>query len=118
MPASHDRIVAAHAFADLYQRMLDVAGMLLVLQILGDSVVGELASEPGVPPEQEGHEDNQPCRHEKQETIPRGHARPRGLRRRITGDDIRRIACLRRGCWACHVSTWFLTLFGRRRWLR
>jgi len=35
MIAGDARVVAAHTLADLHQRVLNVPGMLLVLQILG-----------------------------------------------------------------------------------
>src|SRR6267154_132965 len=45
----------------------------LVVQEFADLLAGELAPKPGVPPEQERHEDDQPGGEEKQRTIPRGH---------------------------------------------
>src|SRR5260370_16591603 len=53
--------------------MLDVTGVLFILQICADLVVGELASKPGVPPEEERHEDDQPSGNEKKRAIARGH---------------------------------------------
>jgi len=50
-------------------------GMLLVLQILGQLFVGELAAEPGVPPEQERHQHDQPRGQEEKQPVTRGHAR-------------------------------------------
>src|SRR5260370_8106005 len=72
-PARHARVVAAHALTQLHERMLDVTGVLFILQICADLLVGELASEPGGPPEHERHEDDQPGGTEKKRAIPRAH---------------------------------------------
>src|SRR5207237_1842601 len=64
----------SHALADLYQCVLDVPRMLLVAQVLVELLVGELTSEPGVPPEEEGHEHDEPGGYEKENAIARGHA--------------------------------------------
>src|SRR6267154_132967 len=53
--------------------MLNVTRMLLIVQEFADLLAGELAPKPGVPPEQERHEDDQPGGEEKQRAIPRGH---------------------------------------------
>src|SRR5213595_3657912 len=66
-----------HAFADLHQRVLNMARLLRVLEILTDLLVRELPSEPGVPPEQKGHEHDQPRGHEEQDAIAGGHPAPR-----------------------------------------
>ena len=50
-----------HALAQLHQRMLDVTRLLPIVEVLVQLLVGELPSEPGVPPEQERHEDDQPA---------------------------------------------------------
>jgi len=55
----------AHAFAELHERMLDVTWMLVIVQILADLFVRELAAKPRAPPKQEGHQHDQPCGEEK-----------------------------------------------------
>jgi hypothetical protein len=55
IPLRHARIVPSHALADLHQRMLNVPGMLFVLQIFRQLFVGKLAAEPSIPPEQKRH---------------------------------------------------------------
>src|SRR6266851_5726004 len=101
--------------------MLDVARVLFISEVCADLFVRELASEPGVPPEQERHEDDQPGGDEKERAIARGHfvMRRRGrLLRGIFHVDYRRVAGIGRGRWTCHVLSGSLTLFGRRRRLR
>ena len=77
--------------------MLDVARVLVVIQVFGDLRVGEMATEPGAPPEQERHEHNQPGDEEKEQSIAGGHAVASTRRecRRILRDG-RRIRRLRR----------------------
>src|SRR5437016_4478284 len=47
-------IVMRYSFTHLYESLLDVAWVAVVLKIFGDLLVGEMTSEPGVPPEQDG----------------------------------------------------------------
>ena len=44
-----------HAVAELHQRVLNVPRLLVVAKIFIQLVIGELASEPGIPPEKERH---------------------------------------------------------------
>ena len=53
IPARRARIMAAHALAELHESVLDMARMLVVVQVFADLLVGNLASEPGVPPKAE-----------------------------------------------------------------
>src|SRR5260370_24109916 len=96
--------------------MLDVTRMLFVRQVCADLVVGELASEPGVPPEEERHEDDQPGSKEKERTIARRHfvmRRRGGLPRGILLSDYRRGAGVWGGLWAFPRFSRSLTLFSR-----
>ena len=72
--ACDTRIVLGQALADLHQRVLDVARLLVIAKILVQLLIRELASEPGIPPEKKRHQHDQPCSEEKQKTIARGHA--------------------------------------------
>src|SRR5258708_39595216 len=81
IPARHIGVVAAHALTELHERMLDVTGVLFILQVCADLLVGELASKPGVPPEEERHKDDQPSGNEKKRAIARGHFVMRGRRK-------------------------------------
>src|SRR5712692_11941558 len=95
--------------------------MLFILQVFTDLFVGELAAEPGVPPEQKRQEDDQPSSYEKERSIPRGHFVVRGrggLLRRIFRSKFRLITIFWRGWRTGHVFSAFLTLFGRGRVLR
>ena len=65
-----------HTFAHLDQGMLDVAGVLVVLQVFGDLLVREMAPEPSVPPEEKGHEHQQPSGDEKEQAVAGRHAVP------------------------------------------
>ena len=40
-----------HAVAELHQRVLNMARLLVVVQIFGQLRIGEVASKPGIPPE-------------------------------------------------------------------
>src|SRR5580704_14636685 len=53
-------IVTRHSFADLHQRLLDVAGMRVVLEILAHFLVRQSSAEPGIPPEPDWHEGDEP----------------------------------------------------------
>ena len=88
IPARYTRIVLRHPRADLHQRVLDVTRLLIVMQILADLFIRELSSEPGVPPEQERHEHDQPGGNEKQDALSGRHAAA-GFG--IAGRDFRRI---------------------------
>src|SRR5205807_9983669 len=101
--------------------MLDVAWMLFISEVFGDLFIGELASKPGVPPEQERHEDDQPGGDEKERAIPRGHFVMRRRGRLLRGSfrgDFRCIAGFGRGRGTCHVFSGSLSFFGRGRRLR
>src|SRR6266702_5116644 len=118
IPARRAGVVASHALAELDEGMLDSARMLFVPEVFADLFVGELAAKPGVPPEQEGHEDDQPGGNEKERAIPRGHLVMRGrsaLLRRIFHGDYRRGDGFERRGWTGHVFSWSLVVFGRRR---
>src|SRR5690349_10463970 len=67
-------IVMRYSFTHLYESLLDVAWVAVVLKIFGDLLVGEMTSEPGVPPEQEWHQGDQPGRQEEEQALARGHA--------------------------------------------
>jgi hypothetical protein len=47
--------------------------MTIVLQIFGDFFVGKMTAKPGVPPEEEGHEHEQPARDEEEDAMTGGH---------------------------------------------
>src|SRR5258708_22828112 len=71
-----------------------------------------MAAEPGVPPEQERHEHDQPRGEEEEQSVARGHtvARRRRPRRRILND--RGPACCFRCQWtARHVFSWLYSAF-------
>jgi hypothetical protein len=53
--------------------MLDVPRMFSVVKVFADLLVGKVASEPGAPPKQEGHQHDQPSDKKEQEAIPSGH---------------------------------------------
>src|SRR6266850_7838511 len=119
VPARRNWIAAPHALTQLHQRMLDVARMLFVVEEFGDLFIGELAAEPSVPPEQKGHEDDQPGREENEETAARGHfvmRRGGSLRWGVFCDDFRRIAGLRSERWTGHGYCGSLTLVGGWGW--
>src|SRR4029077_1934400 len=78
IPARRSRIVAAHALAELHEGMLDVARVLFVLEVFVNLPVRKPAAEPGVPPEQEGHEDDQPGSDENECASARRHFVVRG----------------------------------------
>src|SRR5437762_10020809 len=113
----HTAVVAAHALAELDEGMLDVTRMLLIVQEFADLLAGELAPKPGVPPEQERHEDDQPGGEEKQRAIPRGHFVMRRRSRHLRGilpSKFWLITIFWRGWRIGHVFSWSLTLFGGR----
>ena len=66
--------VLGYALANLNQSMLDMAGMFFVMQVFVDLFVREVPPKPRIPPEEERHEHDQPCREEEQQTLPRSHA--------------------------------------------
>src|SRR5260370_8048048 len=95
--------------------------MLFILQVFTDLFVGELAAEPGVPPEQKRQEDDQPSSYEKERSIPRGHFVVRGrggLLRRIFRGKFRFITIFWSGCRTGHFFPSFLTSFQRTPFLR
>ncbi len=67
-------ILPRHALAQLHQGMLNVTGMLAVLQIFGELVVGKTASKPCTPPEKKGHQADEPSRGEEQKPLRGRHA--------------------------------------------
>ena len=71
IPLSDRSVVTRHSFAHLDERMLDVARMCFFVQIFRDFLVGKMAAKPGVPPEQERHQDDQPPSDEEQDAVPR-----------------------------------------------
>src|SRR5260370_3671954 len=81
--------MVAHTVRELREGVLDVGRMLFVLKVFGDLSVGEPAAEPGVPPEEERHQDDQPGGDEDEGTIAGRHFVVRGggrlLRRGIEG---------------------------------
>src|SRR5713101_755749 len=97
IPARCARVPARHAFTELDKSVLDVTRVLVVVQVFGDLRVREMAAEPGAPPKQEGHEDNQPGSEEEKQSVARGHAvvRTCRTRRRILGERTR-MWCFRR----------------------
>ena len=68
------RIVLGQALTNLHQRVLDVARLLVIAEIVIQLLVREWASEPGIPPEKEWHQHDQPRGKKKQKAIARGHA--------------------------------------------
>src|SRR5262249_16817265 len=74
IPAAHTRVVTGHALTNLDQRMLDVARLLLVPQVRGELLTGKMAAEPRVPPEQKGHQHDQPSRKKNKKSLPRRDA--------------------------------------------
>src|SRR6202011_1758089 len=75
IPVRGTRVTACHALTDLHQGMLDVTRLLFILQVLGELLVRKLTPEPGVPPEQKWHENDQPARGEKKQSVASGHTR-------------------------------------------
>ena len=59
-------ILMRHPIAHLHQRLLNVPRLLFVVQIFRQLLVGKMPPKPGVPPEQERHENDQPTRGEEQ----------------------------------------------------
>ena len=49
--------------------MLNVPWLLIVMQVFGQLLVGEVAAEPCVPPEEKGHQDDQPPGGKKQNLL-------------------------------------------------
>jgi hypothetical protein len=73
VPASRGCIVPRHAFSHLDQGMLNVPGVPIVSEVLGDLPIGKRAAEPGVPPEQERHEHDQPAGDKENDAVARRH---------------------------------------------
>ena len=65
---------ARHAVSELHERVLDVAWFLFVVKIFGELLIGEMATEPRVPPEKERHEDDEPAGGEEQYFLRARHA--------------------------------------------
>src|SRR5260370_10641793 len=85
IPTNDAGIVVAHAVTELNEGVLDMTRMLFVLKILGNLFVREPAAKPGVPPEEERHEDDQPGGDENERAIARGHFVMRGGGRLLRG---------------------------------
>src|SRR5215471_10248998 len=73
-----------HTITELDERMLNVARFLIVVKVFGDLLVREMASEPGVPPKEERHEDDEPSGHEEQDLLGAGYGALRLRRRRMS----------------------------------
>jgi hypothetical protein len=90
IPPRHLLVAAAHALTELNESVLDVARALFILQVLRDLFVRKTAPKPGVPPEEEGHQDDQPGGDKKERAVARRHFVMRGggelLRGRIKGN--------------------------------
>ncbi len=78
IPVHRGGIVVVHALTELDEGMLDMTRVLFILEVFGDLSVGKPAAEPGVPPEEERHQDDQPGGYEKEGAIARGHFVMRG----------------------------------------
>ena len=74
IPTRDTGVVTRYSLADLHQGMLDVTRFSIVLQVLDQLFVGKLPAEPGIPPEQKRHQDDQPGGKKEQEAVTRGHA--------------------------------------------
>jgi hypothetical protein len=83
--------MTTHALTQLHECMLDVSRVLRIVQVFGDLLIREMASEPGAPPEQKRHEDDQPGSQKKQQPFARGHAVSCSRRRRVARPDFRRM---------------------------
>src|SRR5215469_14651916 len=69
IPAPGVSVGVRHAVAELDERVLDVTRLLLVVQIFGKLRIREVASKPGIPPEEKGHEDDQPSGREEKNLL-------------------------------------------------
>src|SRR5260370_19312305 len=106
IPARGGSVMPSHALTELDESVLDVAGMLFILEVFCDLPVGKAATEPGVPPEEERHEDDQPGGDENQGAIARGHfvvRGRRGLRGGVFLNKVRLVTVFRRGWRTGHV---------------
>ena len=74
IPSRGLRVAARDALANLHERMLDVARVLVVRQVLRDLLIGKLAAEPGVPPKKERKQHDEPRGEIKKQARARGHA--------------------------------------------
>src|SRR5215469_18438652 len=66
IPLAGCGVGARHPVAELHERVLDVAWFFFVVKIFGELPIGEMAPEPGIPPEKERHEDDEPAGGEEQ----------------------------------------------------
>src|SRR5215469_10815879 len=73
IPLGRSSVASRHTFAHLDESMLNVPRMHIVAQILGDLLIREMTAEPGIPPEQERHKDDEPSRDQEQNSVARGH---------------------------------------------
>src|ERR1700756_4357912 len=74
IPLLRGGVVVRHAIAQLDEGVLDVARLLLVVQVFGELLVGEMAAEPCIPPEQEWHEHDEPSGGEEKYLLGARHA--------------------------------------------
>src|SRR5260370_25142879 len=66
-------VLAGHAFTALHDGVLDVARVIVVIQIFGDLRVCKAGAETGAPTEEEGHADAQPGGVEEEHAGDGGH---------------------------------------------
>src|SRR5882672_1029727 len=103
IPARGICVTALHAFAELHERVLDVAWVLLIVEVFAELFVRELTAEPRIPPKEAGHEYDEPSHQEKKKTSARGHAMDaRGWRSCVAWRRIWRLRIVRWGrhvCW-------------------
>ena len=77
-------LVAVHALANLHERMLDVARLGFIVQILGQFGIAERRAKPGAMPEQKRHQHNDPSYEKEEQAIAARHLATR-LDRRFHG---------------------------------
>ena len=53
--------IGRHVVAELHERVLDVPRVLLVVEEFAELRVRKVSAEPRTPPEEERHQDNEPC---------------------------------------------------------
>src|SRR6516164_8393163 len=90
IPAFCGQVVLGHAIAELHQSVLDMAGVLFIAEIFTDLLLRERAAKPSAPPEQEGHEHDEPGGEEKDD--PATPAQTEGALPRVRG-IVRRNPC-------------------------
>ena len=82
IPALDGRVATHDSFANLHQCVLDVPRAFVVRQVLRDLLIGKLPAKPGVPPEEEGKQHDEPCGEIKKQPRARRHAAGRLAGRR------------------------------------